>query len=262
MVEMLAACRLCQHIRSLQNSHLFPKALYRCFKKTARTDPVRVTRVHYGPTSKQVTARLLCSECEKRFNDGGEQWVLRNGYRGHGHFRLRDTLRRIEPLCQTRYGLVFSCADLSQINASKLIYFASSVFWRAAVHHWGDYQHGIELGKRYECEFRNYLLGHSEFPSNAVLTVHVADSEEPFQMFGLTSGTRVEGVFQYGLFAQGVLYILLIGARVRPELRRVCLVRSPERLIFLTDKVDQVAQSGAVSLLAPLLAPEQLRDHL
>src|SRR5207302_7192498 len=139
--------------------------------------------------SKQVKAFLLCSECEQRLNNNGERWMLRNGYRGHGRFRLRDAMLRLGPLFRTANSLVFSSLRIPEMDLPKLTYFASSVFWRAAVHHWNGSSE-IHFGTPYEDEFRQYLLGGSGFPSNASLVVHISSCEKPADVFTLPSGSK------------------------------------------------------------------------
>lgn len=41
-------------------------------------DPVLVKKSTAFVSSAQARAYLLCEECERRFNDGGEDWVLKN----------------------------------------------------------------------------------------------------------------------------------------------------------------------------------------
>ena len=61
------------------------------------------------------------------------------------------------------------------------------------------------------------------------------------------------GYHQHSFFAQGVLFWLFVGGRLMPKLERICIVRSRERIIFLSDKVEEVVQSGSIELLADAL---------
>ena len=58
---------------------------------------------------------------------------------------------------------------------AKLAYFAASILWRGSAHQW---RFGKQLLTRislgpYEEELRQYLLGQTQFPRNAVLAVDV-----------------------------------------------------------------------------------------
>lgn len=259
MSGSLGTCRLCGQSRELRDSHLLPKAVYRYLRSPGEQDPTLVTPRRFGPTSKQIKARLLCSECEQRFNDGGERWMLRHGHRG---FRLRELLLGVPPHFTTEYGPVFSCAAIPNVDVQKLTHFALSVFWRTAVYPWSGAEYQIDLGKRYESEIRAFLLGTSEFPANAVLTVWVADSEMPDSLFCAPYGGRWQHCFQYEFFMQGVLFRLLLGSKLPLNFRQMCFVRSPEHLVLLTSEVERLAKSGAMSRIVPLvISQNKLREQ-
>src|SRR5213595_2470047 len=87
-------------------------------------------------TSRQIREHLLCRECEQRFSRNGERWVLENGFRGQGKFRLQSVLQQSTPTDQTRSGPVFAGAELPDVDMDSLCYFGTSIFWRASVHRW------------------------------------------------------------------------------------------------------------------------------
>src|SRR6516162_7682843 len=68
----IGVCRLCRHQRELRRSHFMPAALYPRNKKQMLATP-KGTFVDF----EQVCDRLLCKECEARFNRNGEDEVLR-----------------------------------------------------------------------------------------------------------------------------------------------------------------------------------------
>jgi hypothetical protein len=54
-----------------------------------------------------------------------------------GSFLLRDTLKAATPSCTTSNGdLVCKAPSIKDIRAKQLIYFAASIFWRAAAARW------------------------------------------------------------------------------------------------------------------------------
>lgn len=100
----VGTCGLCQRTNAeLQDSHLYPKSAYRQLRDpTAGTDPnpVVITRDKAVTTSKQVTSYFLCGECEQRFSDGGERYVLAQCLRADGQFKLRELLEASRPITQ------------------------------------------------------------------------------------------------------------------------------------------------------------------
>ena len=58
-----------------------------------------MTRKSTVATAKQVTAYLLCSECEALFSHKGENYVLTQCIQRNGQFRLRELLQvRFHPI--------------------------------------------------------------------------------------------------------------------------------------------------------------------
>jgi hypothetical protein len=86
------------------------------------------------------------------------------------------------------------------------------------------------------------------------LVVQVANTDSPLQVFSFPFSQRhAAGYHQHSFFAQGVLFWLFVGGRLMPKLDRICIVRSTERIIVLSDKVEEVVQSGSIELLADAL---------
>jgi len=57
--------------------------------------------------------------------------------------------------------LVFEASQIPSIQVTKLVYFASSIIWRASIHIWkyeGHQLKTLDLGVGYQEEFRLYLL--------------------------------------------------------------------------------------------------------
>jgi len=89
-------------------------------------------------TSKEIWAYLLCSECEQRFHKYGENYVLKNCYRGPADFPLQTALVQSGPPIVLPKARVYRTQNVSGIEIDKLVYFASSMFWRASAHLWKD----------------------------------------------------------------------------------------------------------------------------
>jgi hypothetical protein len=246
-------CKLCETFGTLRMSHILPKALYRHLRFSGGSDPVSVTRNSVHQSSKQEKAYLLCSLCENRLNHNGENWMLSHGYRGRGRFRLRDALVRAAPWGQMDDGFAYAASSVPELDVKRIAYYASSVFWRASLCPSHEREHQITLGTRYEKEFRDFLMGRSAFPSSAALMVQVSNSETPLQAFSFPFSQRHDRYYQHSFFAQGVLFWLFVGARLPPQFDRICIVKSREQLIFLSDKVEESVQTGSIDLLAEAL---------
>jgi hypothetical protein len=233
------------------DSHVLPKALYRYLRASGGSDPVSVTKDRVHQSSKQVTAYLLCSACEKLLNENGERWMLHQGFRGQHRFRLREALLRATPLGPVHDGIAYSASNITELDVARIAYYASSVFWRASLpSSSNDREYQISLGKGYEAAFREYLLGCACFPSSAALVVQVANTNSPLQAFCFPFSQRHDGYHHHSFFAQGVLFWLFVGGRLPAKLDYICIVRSKAQVIFLSDKLEESVQSGSIDLLA------------
>lgn len=242
-------CALCKNIRELQKSHLLPAALYRRMRteNDANPNPVMMTRKISRQTSQQLKAYLLCQECERRFNASGETWVLAR-YFHENKFLLHDILMSATPIWPNRNISVFAAKKIPSIKVRKLVYFASSVFWRASVHSWKFWgvPVNIDLGKRYEEEFRQYLLGAADFPNNAVIWVSVCASRESHPSFNFPAGKRIDTYHHYHFAIPGIVFDLFVGGVIPLASRRMCTLRSQENFIYLSEKVDERIMSDIV----------------
>ncbi len=134
----IGVCSLCLRTRELRESHFLPKALYRLIlaRENRSPHPVRLTSEGREQTAFQATHRLLCAECEIRFDQNGENWVMRHCYRGQGVFRLRAILAATDTLEANADFQLYSASSAPAVNVEQLAYFCTSVFWRAAVRGW------------------------------------------------------------------------------------------------------------------------------
>jgi len=130
----IGSCGLCRATAPLQESHLLPRAIYRDLRTPDLADPnpIRILRGKTDISQAQVTAQLLCGECEQRFNKGGERYVLRNAFRGPGRFGFFDLLRNATPLPQYPSRTVYSGLSVPGLEMDRLVYFGASVFWRGS----------------------------------------------------------------------------------------------------------------------------------
>ena len=199
---------------------MLPAALYRLTREPvpggSDPNPVVISRTVSVTTSRQISAPFLCSECEKRFSENGERYVLAHCARPGQGFRLRGMLEVALPFLRERGILVYDADAVLKVDAiEKYIYFATSVFWRASARRWTN-EHGeriadISLGNDYDEQFRQYLLGEREFPSNARIVVHVSsdDVAGPMVVFPCV-GPVVDGKRRFKFYIPGILFVLFL----------------------------------------------------
>jgi hypothetical protein len=135
---IVGTCALCRAVAPLCDSHLMPTAVFRLLRRLAGTNRHPIV---FGPgyayqTSRQMKAHLLCRDCEARFDQRGEKWVMANCHRGANSFKLRTAITSRPPDELWKDIRVYSLTNnpiLGQSAADMLVYFALSVFWRAGV---------------------------------------------------------------------------------------------------------------------------------
>jgi hypothetical protein len=214
--------------------------VYRVLRDEGLEDPLKFNDHGITQDSRQVTAYLMCHDCEQRLNKNGENWFLANCSRKSG-FRLLSRLEDSTPVTVLPNRKIYHAAAISGINVQALAYFAASMFWRSSVHPWkmdGRVSGGIDLGQ-YEEELRTYLMGETEFPEHCVLLVSVPDKSTPFTGFTLAPyGGRREGHRIYKLLVLGVGFYLLVGRAIPGPERTICFVRGIGNPIYKTDALE------------------------
>jgi hypothetical protein len=201
-----------------------------------------------GQNSHQAMHPVLCAECEKRFDGNGESWMLRNLYRGHCMFRLRETIELLKPIHCDANDAVYSASSLPR-EMDKLIYFCSSVFWRASIRDWQVLRkryEAIELGP-YQEQFRKYLLGKATFPENASVTVVLSKLRKPVVAFNFPTSVRIDSCRRHTLHIPGITFQLAISKDMAE--RENCILRSPWNLIFVSHAGDARVQRELLRLM-------------
>lgn len=220
-----------------------PAALYRLAMDKSRTNPhpVMITDSGARTTSFQVRQPLLCDECEQRFHAKGEDWVMANCYRGSSEFSLREKLKTTSRVGVCDDLAAFSAASVSGLDIAPLSYFAASVFWRAAAATWRclDHDSKLELGP-YEGQLSEFLLGQEEFPSCAVLIVTISSAPGPLNLNSFpVSGPRILDSRQYWFTIPGIAFQLVVGKKIHPTLKLMCVLRSPQKLVFYSTLAEK-----------------------
>ena len=250
-------CRLCHnHDVDLRDSHFISAGFYKLARDGTRANPnpVLVSESVSIVSSEQATDYLLCTECEGRFNAGGEDWIL-NAH-SETDFTLRAALLETTPSPLSTPGFtIFEGVAAAANEPDKLAYFAASIFWRGAAHDWifmRQKPKRLELGP-YEEQLRSYLLGTGVFPEDAVLVVAISSGMERLRNMLITFPflkSREPGFRQYRFSIPGITFQLFLGKSIPFALRRLCSVRPPERHILMTEDVDDLNMKDGASLIA------------
>ncbi|MXZ71325.1 MAG: hypothetical protein F4Z04_07445 [Acidobacteria bacterium] len=221
----IGKCALCLKTRELCDSHLLPAAFYRILddNEVVVVDKDKTAVL----TSAQARAHLLCSDCEARFNRGGEDWVLKNCWRSPKRFLLHSALATAIPFSDKNGARVYKGRQISGIDIEKLTYFGLSVFWRASVcnPHFGRVkrQHQLRLGP-YQDPLRLYLLGTTRMPKDMVLCVAISAYADELQntiiaMPYLSSKQRYH-IYQFAV--PGIRFHMLCGRMVPEQFKSHC----------------------------------------
>lgn len=239
-----------------------PAALYKLCRTESRKNPhpVVTTRKAVVISSDQVSARFLCATCEDRFSRNGERYVLSQCARRGDVFKLRKHLESAQPVETQEQFRVYAASSVPEIRIEQFLYFASSVFWRAAARIWrtGDQNVHIDLGAKYAEAFRKYLLGEAPFPASARLFMHVWDDSEIRFMTVFPCSERREGVWRHKFAIPGILFILFVGKEAPTLMSYGALNGSESPLIWLRSwETDGLFRSSrALMAEAPVKSPD------
>jgi hypothetical protein len=232
-------CNLCKRHRRLCVSHLLPRGVYVHSRGPGDSLPYIATAAGERPSQHQYKQHLLCSECEDRFNENGEKYVLGLMNSRNQTFPLRNILNQSRATASAHWSQ-YSAADTPTIDREKLAYFGLSVFWRASVATWKDAsgisEIQINLGEKYNEEIRRYLLGETDVPKLAFLVVYVcSDAASPTKSFAPANNGRTEVGKLTGFLVRGIEFSFGIGKSVQTFQRNLSLTNSPYQWIHLRD---------------------------
>jgi hypothetical protein len=249
-----AACGLCREVALLCKSHLLPRAFYRLFREEGieNPNPHFLTMRTDQQTPHQVADYLLCDACEQILRRNGEDWILHHCYRGRGIFRLYKYLANAHPVLDNGTIAAYEGTGIPEIDTQALAYFGSSVFWRGAVKNWhirGELLLATDLGRKYQEQFRSFLIGDAQFPDDAVMSVIVSRNPEPLlaAMFPIT--IRQNGYFHHRFQIPGISFELFVGREVPTRFKTMCIVHSQDHAIFSSDIADRLAIRNMIQLM-------------
>jgi hypothetical protein len=227
-----------------------PAAIFGQLRDPSRKNPhpVLITAGVSTTSSRQIKDYILCNDCEQRFSEQGESWVLANMARPAG-FALQDALMKAGPISVSDGFALFAGAAIPAINMNALVYFAMSVFWRAAVHQWRNIDGDttpIKLGQ-HEDEIRLFLMGGS-FPADVAITVSVWPKREVLPVAYTPRQGEAPGFEVFNFMIPGIEFRLYLGP-LPAELYALCAHGSRERFIISSASLEEETKQTFFSLM-------------
>lgn len=239
---MTGICKLCLAAAvELQKSHLIPAGVFRRLRDTRmkNSDPAIATRTGVYQSSKQDWAWLLCKSCEQRLAKNGESWVLHHSLDSNGNFPLDSILALRTPESGVIGRGVYHACNIPEIDISALVYFGVSMFWRSSVYGWGtDGSFLVRLGPFQE-KLRAYLMGIADFPTNCCMWVLVRQGkQETRHLTAFPTSERHGNVHVHKFHMPGLVFTLIASNNLRPDDRRMCIMRGRGNPIVVGDFVE------------------------
>jgi hypothetical protein len=240
--RITAPCGLCQQRRLLCDSHLIPAAALSLLlsPNLRNPNPIHVGDAHHFTTSKPLKNYLLCEDCERRFSAHGEDWVLGHSLRQDGEFKIREALLSTTPFTAFHDGLaIYRGASIREVDLDQLVYFALSIFWRAAAIEWKREARivKIELGPYLE-PLRLFLLNRGPFPDSMALVVRVTSDRQPIPIVNEPESRNHSGFRLHAFSVPGLTFFLLVGARLPNGLLGHCTAPCSDGFIGLGTGID------------------------
>lgn len=238
-------CKLCLLEKELQHSHLMPRALYRMARGSGsrgNQDPHVLNAEGRKPSSHQIRDYVLCHDCEQVFSRNGEDYVMRLVTKRDGQFPLLETLTATPTPLRGKKWTAYTILQTPSIDRAKIAYFALSLFWRASIHTWvqasGETTR-IDLGKKYNEEIRQFLLGETPIPKNANLLVAVCTDEESQKTFFVPSENQKVKDRSFGVLIRGIHFQFRITRTPAPWQARLSMVNTPHEPISVWNCFEQ-----------------------
>ena len=114
---------------------------------------------------------------------------------------------------------IYFTSAIPEVNKEALMYFAASMFWRAAIYPWkSDGTYPVRLGP-YEDAYRRYLLGEADFPTNSTLSVILRKKSVISHLSFEPVGGRIGGAHVHRFPMPGLAFMLYVGNEI-PDICR------------------------------------------
>jgi hypothetical protein len=241
--KVIGVCKLCGRRRRLCRSHYLGKALFKLTRENGK-HPIILTPKIIAPSPRQMSAHLLCEECEHRFKVREDTALaLMNGKNG---FPLLERMKLALTIEQGDKVVTFSGAAMG-VDTDALAYFALSLLWRGSVHVWNTLKGqttSVSLGK-YEERIRRYLLGETGLPEGVYVMVAVCvDVGAQGTTFPphLLEGSKYQ---TYSTLVRGLWFHIVVDDEApSAETSRLCCAKGAQKLIFLKNCSEEFLHAG------------------
>jgi len=227
----------------LQNSHFISKAAYKRVRSADENpNPFINDGMKALQTAKQITAHVLCFDCEQRLARSGEDAFFRSCYQPSGSFPLLELLKENKPLYENdRFaGIVVQEPQYSLVE--QIGYMGISLLWKSAAHVWrfrGSTISSINLGKVYQEQIRQFLLGRAQFPEHAALAIEVSDENNRLiGMFGTPLSKKLSTNHLHWIDLLGIRFNLLVGARMPVSVKNLSVFRTGQKCLIIAKKQE------------------------
>ena len=228
-------CRLCGRQEPLRVSHFMPAALYPKNKQK-----VFATKSGYFHEPVHIAQPMLCGECDARFNQNGEDEVLRwLGPKTKTGQSPLDRALEATPARSLGDGFqIYAAADL-KLKPESFAYFALSLIWRSE-QAWplpdDSSTAPIGLGE-FEPPIRAYLLGEAPFPEHAGVAVTCCTDPKSRQIWAPPEmSVEVPGLIVMPIM--GLLLRVWLGRVIPAPIHRTLFFPSTSYPIFKTECWD------------------------
>ena len=256
-------CRLCGETRTLRDSHFLPAGYYKHLALDEngifQNNAVFLLTRDKLTKGKQLKKHLLCANCEGRFNNNGEKWVIARGYKVGARFPLQDAIRKATPAQSLSNGWVYRLDDVHGVDWEKLAYFALSVFWRGAINSWADRfdqeRNGskppfIEMDPKLQDRLRQFLLGEADYPDDILLMLKIsAGQSAAARLMSAPSTGDIEfpdaARPQYSFMIPGIIFTLIPGPDVSEKyVKQGCLIRGDGHPVHIMSSDELFAREA------------------
>lgn len=253
-------CKLCLFEKDLQDSHFVGKAVYKRLKEPSlgNPNPVIITSDYAKQSTTQVRDFVFCSDCEQKFNHGGESWI-HSRIATTNEFRLLDLFAGQPPVVAEDGYKLYEGAKIPGLDCAALLNYGAGIFFKAAAHVWNfeGLPCGIDLGPHTE-SLRQFVLNGVDLPADMVIGLSIASTRPKFLGFFPPVAMDDPECVKYKFYVSGVLYTLMVGSDIPAASRDLSFSVKGSKLIFLMDDVseqgrDIMKQLAAGSKLATKL---------
>ena len=236
-------CELCGTVRDLHDSHYLPKGGYKRNRagQLKNPNPVVISNGRAMQSSHQIRDYKFCAQCEKRFNDGGEAWVLSQIPADYAKpFPLHNVLDVSKAVRYADGTMLFPAANIPAVDLKKLVYFGMSLFWRGT-RRWSPVDGGtppkIYLNLKQEKAIRKFLLGKTTLPDDVVITVAIWPYKIVAPNFMVPRPDSGSAYRRYWFYYGGFIFLLAVGKNIPPRVRETCAYRN--NVLTLNKKIGE-----------------------